>query len=128
MYYDVTRNGKVYTSSLVNHNMITKVKILYNDDAPRRRERTRRRRPRRVGEIIEAALPLDEIDGVDTATYQISAVTSPGLQSLSSPKQPSRKPKKRDSTTKKIGLLRSSRSQVTATRSRTKIILNYGRS
>ena len=64
--------------------MIPKVQSLYECDVPRRSDRSRKGRPKDAEEITQPILPLDEIDGVNIETDQISAVTSPGLQSLSS--------------------------------------------
>ena len=42
LFYDVHRNGQIYTRSLVNHAMIPKVQSLYECDVPRRSDRSRK--------------------------------------------------------------------------------------
>ena len=52
---------------------------LYKYDVPRRSGRARRGRQKKAEKITEPVLPLDEIDGVNIETDQISAGMSPGL-------------------------------------------------
>ena len=127
LFYDVHRNGQIYTRSLLNHVMIPKVQSLYECDVPRRSDRSRKERPKDTQEITQPILPLDEIDGVNIETDQISAVTSPDLQSLSSNQLQNKTHKRKTANKQRAGVIRNTRSQITATRSKTKRSLNYSK-
>lgn len=128
LFYDVHRNGQIYTRSLLNHVMIPKVQSLQECDVPRKCDRSRKRRPNDAEEITQPILPLDEIDGVSIETDQISAVTLPGLQYLSSNQLQIKTQKRKTANKQRAGFICNTRSQITAPRSKTKRSLNYSKS